>query len=255
MWAPNEEYEHDVLVPDLRIDLQEQGNPLVILGERTYPRTMAFRESQFERCSVQNGNALAWLVGKLAAYWVLDFIALLMSAIVAIMELVAGSPLFGALLAATLWLPGFIWACRFQAYTFERKAVGIGSIMVLPVCCVSRIPTLAAQGQVDEAVQRTDSVWRPRLKLFRPCYDWPYRAMGCSGSRDGVPEMPAAFGAGSPVVSPPAKRATLGYLGKYEEYPVFSEALYVLELNAYLARVAKHPEAFQQHVQRRRGKC
>lgn len=106
-------------------------------GERTYPRTMAFRESQFERCSVQNGNALAWLVGKLAAYWVLDFIALLMSAILAIMELVAGSPLFGALLAATLWLPGFIWACRFQAYTFERKAVGIGSIMVLPVCCVS----------------------------------------------------------------------------------------------------------------------
>ena len=34
MWAPNEEYEHDVLVPDLRIDLQEQGNPLVILGSQ-----------------------------------------------------------------------------------------------------------------------------------------------------------------------------------------------------------------------------
>ncbi|CAE7801418.1 unnamed protein product [Symbiodinium sp. CCMP2456] len=106
-------------------------------GERTYPRLMAFRESQFERCSVHNGNELVWLVGKLAAYWVLDFIALLMSAIVAIVELVTGSPLFGALLAASLWLPGFIWACRYQAYTFDRKFVGIGAIMVLPVCCAS----------------------------------------------------------------------------------------------------------------------
>ncbi|CAE7333610.1 unnamed protein product [Symbiodinium sp. CCMP2592] len=106
-------------------------------GKRTCPRLMAFRESQFERCSVHNGNGLVWLVGKLAAYWFLDFIALGMSAVVSIVELVAGSPLFGALLAATLWLPGFIWACRYQAYTFDRKAVGIGAIMVLPVCCAS----------------------------------------------------------------------------------------------------------------------
>jgi len=106
-------------------------------GKQTCSRLMAFRESQFERCSVHNGNGLVWLVGKLAAYWVLDFIALGMSAVVAIMELVAGSPLFGALLAATLWLPGFIWACRYQAYTFDRKFVGIGAIMVIPVCCAS----------------------------------------------------------------------------------------------------------------------
>ncbi|CAE7819422.1 A39 [Symbiodinium microadriaticum] len=97
------------------------------------PVLIAFRESQFERCSVQNGKQhLCRLVGKLAAYWVLDCLALLMSAVVAIMELVAGSPLFGALLAATLWLPGFIWACRYQAYTFDRKFVGFGELMICP---------------------------------------------------------------------------------------------------------------------------
>ncbi|CAE7393555.1 unnamed protein product [Symbiodinium sp. CCMP2456] len=102
-------------------------------GEQTYPRLVAFRESGFQRCSVQNGNGLVWLVGKLTAYWVLDCIALLMSAIVAIMELVAGSPWFRAWLAATLWLPGFIYACRYQAYLFDRKC----SICALPACCSS----------------------------------------------------------------------------------------------------------------------
>ncbi|CAE7190733.1 unnamed protein product, partial [Symbiodinium sp. CCMP2456] len=125
----------ELLLARLSVSIRTEAM-LPVSGERTHPRLMAFRESQFERCSAQNGNELVWLVAKLTAYWVLDFIALLMSAIVAIMELVAGSPWFGALLAATLWLPGFIWACRYQAYTFDRKAVGIGSIMILPVCCV-----------------------------------------------------------------------------------------------------------------------
>ncbi|CAE7542182.1 unnamed protein product [Symbiodinium sp. CCMP2592] len=104
-------------------------------GKRTKPRLMACQESHFERCSVHNGNELVWLIGKLAAYWVLDFIALGMSAVVAIMELVAGS--HGALLAASLWLPGFIWACRYQAYAFGQQAVSPDTILCLPCACCS----------------------------------------------------------------------------------------------------------------------
>ncbi|CAE7240267.1 PDK [Symbiodinium sp. CCMP2592] len=73
--------------------------------------------------------------------------------------------------------------------------------------------------------------------------------MGCSGSRDGVLEMSAAFGAGSPVASPPAKVLRAARPPNRD-----SHDQHVEELNAYLASVAKHPDAFQEHVQRRRGK-
>ena len=39
-----------------------------------------------------------------------------------------------------------------------------------------RIPTLAAQGQVDEAVQRTDSVWRPRSIRWSVGFVYPQEA-------------------------------------------------------------------------------
>ncbi|CAK9074287.1 unnamed protein product [Durusdinium trenchii] len=88
-------------------------------------------------CRAAKLSGLCKLTVLMMSYWIVVCVSVVSALCLTI---VAGSQqnMWQCIsLAATLWLPGFVWTYRYHCFLLGRKCVGIGAILGLPVCVLS----------------------------------------------------------------------------------------------------------------------